>query len=118
MLHETFWLSLKNIGEALATFGAHSYFLLAVALFSLGLWGVMTQKSGIRILISIEMMLNAANINFVAFSAYHGQAQGFTYALFVIAIAAAEAAVGLAIFVNLYRLRQTIDLDRITTLRG
>jgi NADH-quinone oxidoreductase subunit K len=110
--------SLTNLWDALTTFGAHSYFLLSVALFSLGLYGVLSQKSGIRLLISIEMMLNAANINFVAFSAFYDQSQGYVYALFVIAIAAAEAAVGLAIFVNLFRLRQTIELERINTLRG
>ena len=94
------------------------YFILATALFGVGLWGVLTQKSGIRLLMSIEMMLNAANINFVAFSAHYNEADGFVFALFVIAIAAAEAAVGLAIFVNLFRVRQTIDLDRVNTLRG
>jgi F420H2 dehydrogenase subunit K len=94
------------------------YFILATALFGIGLYGVLTRKSGIRLLMSIEMMLNAANINFVAFAAHYGESSGFAYALFVIAIAAAEAAVGLAIFVNLFRVRQTIELDRINTLKG
>ena len=116
--YDSFLTSLDAIWTALTTFGAHSYFLLAAALFSMGLWGVLTQKTGIRLLISIEMMLNAANINFVAFSSMHGQAQGFAYALFVIAIAAAEAAVGLAIFVNLFRVRQTNELDQVNTLKG
>lgn len=96
---------------------ANWYFILATALFGVGLYGVLTQKSGIRILMCIEMMLNAANINFVAFSSLHGQANGFAYALFVIAIAAAEAAVGLAIFVNLFRVRKTIELDQVRSLR-
>src|ERR1051325_10402667 len=94
------------------------YFMLRVLLFGVGLYGVLTQKSGIRILMCVEMLLNASNINFVAFASMWNQAHGFVYAFFVIAIAAAEAAVGLAIFVNLYRVRQTIDLDQVTTLRG
>lgn len=93
------------------------YFVLSTALFGIGLYGVLTQKSGIRILMCVEMMLNAANINFVAFSSLYGQATGYAYALFVIAIAAAEAAVGLAIFVNLWRVRKTIDLDQVKSLR-
>ncbi|SRR5581483_4984143 len=94
------------------------YFILSTAMFGVGLYGVLSQKSGIRLLMSIEIMLNAANINFVAFGAMYGQATGFVYALFVIAIAAAEATVGLAIFVNLFRVRRTIDLDQIKTLQG
>lgn len=103
---------------ALPEISANWYFILATALFGIGLYGVVTQKSGIRILMSIEMMLNAANINFVAFSSLHNESEGFVYALFVIAVAAAEAAVGLAIFVNLFRLRRTIDTDRVNTLKG
>ncbi len=99
------------------TISASWYFILAAALFGLGLYGVLTQKSGIRLLICVEMMLNASNINFVAFSSLRGEAEGFAYALFVIAIAAAEAAVGLAIFVNLFRVRNTIEMDQVKTLR-
>jgi F420H2 dehydrogenase subunit K len=93
------------------------YFIISTALFGVGLYGVLTQKSGIRILMCVEMMLNAANINFVAFSSLYGHATGYAYALFIIAIAAAEAAVGLAIFVNLWRVRHTIELDQVKTLR-
>ena len=94
------------------------YFVLSTALFAIGLLGILTQKSGIRILMCVEMMLNASNINFVAFGSTSGQMNGFVYAFFIIAIAAAEAAVGLAIFVNLYRVRQTIDLDQVRSLQG
>ncbi|MEA3201585.1 MAG: dehydrogenase subunit [Thermoplasmata archaeon] len=94
------------------------YFILSAAMFGVGLYGVVTQKSGIRLLMSIEIMLNAANINFVAFGAMYARPEGFVYALFVIAIAAAEAAVGLAIFVNLFRVRKTIELDQIKSLQG
>lgn len=97
---------------------ANWYFILSVMLFGVGLYGVLTQKSAIRLLMCIEMMLNAANINFVAFSSMYGQSHGFVYAFFIIAIAAAEAAVGLAIFVNLFRVRHTVELDKATTLRG
>lgn len=93
------------------------YFTLATILFGVGLYGVLTQTSGIRILMCVEMMLNAANINFVAFGSLFVEPDGFAYALFIIAIAAAEAAVGLAIFVNLFRVRHTIELDQITSLR-
>ena len=96
------------------------YFILSAALFGIGLYGVLTQKSGIRILMCVEMMLNASNINFVAFASLYGGAEGangYAYALFVIAIAAAEAAVGLAIFVNLWRVRHTIELDQVKSLR-
>ena len=96
---------------------ANWYFILATALFGVGLYGILTQTSAIRILMCIEMLLNAANINFVAFSSLYQQATGFAYAFFVIAIAAAEAAVGLAILVNVFRVRHTIELDQVKTLR-
>lgn len=94
------------------------YFILSTLLFGVGIYGVLTQKSGIRLLMCVEMMLNAANINFVAFGSLYGQMHGYAYAFFIIAIAAAEAAVGLAIFVNLYRVGQTIELDQVTSLKG
>jgi NADH-quinone oxidoreductase subunit K len=92
--------------------------MLAAALFAVGLLGVITQRNAIRILISVEMLLNAANINFVAFSSYHGHADGYAFALFVIAFAAAEAAVGLAIFINLFRLRESIDVGGLAAMKG
>lgn len=96
----------------------NAYILLSAALFAIGLLGVITQRNAIRILISIEMVLNAANINFVAFASYHGQADGYAFALFAIAFAAAEAAVGLAIFINLFRLRETIDVTALAAMKG
>ena len=99
------------------TIAANWYFILATALFGIGLYGILTQKSAIRLLMCVEMLLNAANINFVAFSSLYGQAHGFVYAFFIIAIAAAEAAVGLAIFVNLFRIRKTVELDQVKSLR-
>ena len=100
------------------TIAANWYFVLSTFLFGVGMYGILTQRSGIRLLMCVEMLLNAANINFVAFGSLYGRPEGFAYAFFIIAIAAAEAAVGLAIFVNLYRVRKTIELDQVTTLRG
>ncbi len=93
-------------------------FLIASAMiFTIGSYGIITQRSGIKILMSIELMLNAANINLVAFSSFNGNASGQVFALFSIAIAAAEAAIGFAILVALFRVRDTINLDNINILR-
>jgi len=92
-------------------------------LFSVGAYGVLTRKNAIVVLMSIEVMLNAANINLVAFSSYHSSlhtvkdASGQVFALFSIAIAAAEVAVGLAIILSVYRRYKTIDVDKINILR-
>jgi len=92
-------------------------------LFAIGVYGVLTRKNAIVVLMSIEVMLNAANINLVAFSSYHttlhmeSDASGQAFALFSIAIAAAEVAVGLAIILSVYRRYQTIDVDKLNILR-
>lgn len=97
---------------------AIEYFLgLSAILFTIGAVGVLVKKNAIVVLMSIELMLNAANINFVAFSAYSGNLYGQVFALVSIAIAAAEVAVGLAIIMNLYKTRDTIGLDEINLLR-
>ncbi|WP_019176175.1 F420H2 dehydrogenase subunit FpoK [Methanomassiliicoccus luminyensis] len=94
------------------------YFLgLGAILFVIGLVGVLTKKNAIIVLMCVELMLNAANINFVAFSSYLNDATGQIFALFSIAIAAAEVAVGLAIILVLYKSRDTINLDEINLLR-
>jgi NADH:ubiquinone oxidoreductase subunit K len=93
------------------------YILLSSAIFSIGAYGIITQRSGIKILMSIELMLNSANLNLVAFSSFNGNANGQVFALFSIAIAAAEAAIGFAILVALFRVRDTINLDNINILR-
>lgn len=94
------------------------YLLLSAALFTIGLLGVMTRRNLIALIISIELMLNAANINFVAFSQYLGQTAGGVMAVLVLALAAAEAAVGLAIGLYLYRRNGTIDVEQFHMLRG
>jgi NADH-quinone oxidoreductase subunit K len=93
------------------------YVTLAAALFSIGVFGLLTQKSALRILIGIELVLNSANINFVAFANHYGDTNGLVYALFVIALAAAEAAVGLAIFIHVFRTIGTIDVSRPREMR-
>ncbi len=93
------------------------YVGLAAALFCIGAFGLLTQKSALRILISVELVLNAANINFVAFANLHGDATGLIYVFFTIALAAAEAAVGLSIFIHLYRHVRTVDVTKSTLLR-
>lgn len=97
---------------------AIEYFIgLSAILFVIGAIGVLTKKNAIVVLMCIEMMLNAANINFVAFSAFSGNLNGMVFALVSIAIAAAEVAVGLAIVLNLYKTRDTIGLDEVNLLR-
>jgi NADH:ubiquinone oxidoreductase subunit K len=94
------------------------YFLgLSAILFVIGAYGVLTRKNAIVVLMSIEIMLNAANINFVAFSSFFNNVNGQVFALFSIAVAAAEVAVGLAILLNLYKVRDTITLDDLNLLR-
>lgn len=90
---------------------------ISTALFGIGLYGVLTQKSAIRILISIELLLNSANINFVAFSTYSDNYDGWTMALIVMAIAAAEAAIGIAIFLNVFRQFGSINVPTLVGLK-
>ncbi len=93
--------------------------ILAVSavLFTIGVVGVLLRRGAITILMSVELMLNAANLAFVAFSRQLGQAEGQIYAFFVMTLAAAEAAVGLAIVIALFRLRETTDVDEIHLLK-
>ncbi len=95
----------------------YSYLLIAAILFTVGAYGIITQRSGIKILMCIELMLNSANLNLVAFSSFNNNSTGQVFALFSIAIAAAEAAIGFAILVALFRVRDTINLDNINVLR-
>lgn len=94
------------------------YLLLGAVLFTIGLLGVMTRRNLIAAIISIELMLNAANINFLAFSQYAGYGDGSAVAILVMALAAAEVAIGLAIGLALYRRYGTIDIEQFNKLRG
>lgn len=93
---------------------------LGSALFCIGLYGVLTSKSVLKTLMSLEILFNAANINLIAFSHFTDLTlvRGQVFALFVMAIAAAEAALGLALIINVYRIKQTSNLSRLTELKG
>ena len=95
------------------------YLILAALLFCIGLAVVLTRRNAIAVLIGLELMLNAANINLVAFSRYDAfMLQGQVFALFVIVVAAAEAAVALALVVRVYGYFKVADLDKLNELKG
>jgi len=97
-----------------------SYLVVAAILFSLGIYGVMTRKNAVAILMGIELILNSANINFIAFNRFSGMAQldGQVFSIFVIVLAAAEAAVALAIIINLFKNIGTVEVDSADILKG
>ena len=96
-----------------------NYLLIAAILFSLGVFAVMTRRNGIAVLMGVELMLNAANINFVAFSRFGGMnLDGHIFSLFVIVLAAAEAAVALAIVINIYNNLNTINIEDASELKN
>jgi len=92
--------------------------MLSGTLFAVGLIGVIVRRNMITVLMCIELMLNAVNINLVAFSHRLADLQGQVFAVFVITVAAGEAAVGLAIIIQLYRMRSTVNVDEVKTLHG
>ena len=99
----------------------HYYIVLAALLFSIGLAGALTRRNAILVLIGIELMLNAANLNFITFWRYSANANeliGMMFVIFSIGIAAAEAAVGLAIVIAIYRHHRTTRLDNVDNLKG
>jgi NADH-quinone oxidoreductase subunit K len=93
------------------------YLLLAAAVFCIGLFGILTRQNALLFLMSVELMLNAANINLVAFSAYWGNVTGQTFSLFTMALAAAEVAVGIGIILVLYRNFQDVDVTLAKEMR-
>jgi len=96
-----------------------TYLIVSVILLCLGLLAVMTRKNAVSILMGVELILNSAGLNFVAFSRFSsGNLYGQAAALFVIIVAAAEAAVALAIFLNLFRLKATAEVDKADMLQG
>jgi len=98
--------------------GLTSYLVVAALVFVIGLFGVLTRRNAVGILLGIELMLNAVNINLVAFAHFQGDLTGLVFAVFAIAITVAEVAVGLAIVIVIFRVRRTIDADRLDLLRG
>jgi NADH-quinone oxidoreductase subunit K len=95
-----------------------AYLALAGLVFAIGLFGVLTRRNAIGILLGIELMLNAVNINLVAFGRFRGDLAGALFALFTIAITVAEVAVGLAIVIMIFRVRRTVEADHLDLLRG
>ena len=93
------------------------YLVLSGILFTIGVIGALTRRNAIIVFMSIEMMLNAVNLTFITVSRFLQSMDGVLFAFFVMAVAAAEAAVGLAIFVTIYRSRETINVDEINLLK-
>jgi NADH-quinone oxidoreductase subunit K len=93
------------------------YLFLSAAIFSIGLFGILTQRNALMFLMSVELLLNAANINLVAFSLYWGNLTGQLFALIVIALAAAEVAIGIGIILTVNRNFDNIDVTDAATMR-
>lgn len=98
------------------TVGLNAFILLAGLLFAIGLLGVILRKNTLVIYMSLELMLNAVNLALVAFSRYNGTMDGNLFVFFIITVAAAEVALGLAIIVALFRLRQTVMVNQLTSM--
>ena len=101
----------------------NQFLLLGAVLFCIGVYGVLARRNGVAVLMSIELILNSVNINFLAFNAMWAKnntqhTDGAVFALFVIAVAAAEVGVGLALVLMLYRNMKTIDVDKVDALKG
>lgn len=100
--------------------GLNHYLFLGAALFAAGVYGVITRRNGIALLMSIELLFNAVNVNLVAFSRFRGAgfSHGELFTVFVIAVAAAESVLGLAIILAIYRRRKVINSDELKLLKG
>ncbi|MEY3290784.1 MAG: NADH-quinone oxidoreductase subunit [Actinomycetota bacterium] len=96
----------------------NQFLILAAVLFCIGVYGVIARKNAVLVLMSIELILNSVNINLLAFSMRNGSIDGHTFALYIIAIAAAEVGVGLAMVLLMYRNRRSIDLDDLSEMKG
>jgi NAD(P)H-quinone oxidoreductase subunit 4L len=96
----------------------NEFLILAAVLFCIGVYGVIARRNGVLVLMSIELILNAVNINLVAFSAMTNAVSGQVFALFVITVAAAEVGVGLAMILAIFRNYRTVDLDEVDLMKG
>ncbi|MFM2078229.1 MAG: NADH-quinone oxidoreductase subunit [Actinomycetota bacterium] len=96
----------------------NQFLLLGALLFCMGVYGVLTRKNAVMVLLSIELILNSVNINLLAFDAMNGSSDGNVFALFIIAVAAAEVGVGLAMVLLIYRNRRNISLDDLSEMKG
>jgi NADH-quinone oxidoreductase subunit K len=99
------------------TIGLSHYLILSAVLFSIGAMGVLVRRNALVVFMCVELMLNAVNLTFVAFSRFRGDMDGHVLAFFVMAVAAAEAAVGLAIILALFRSRKTLNVDEADLMR-
>ena len=97
--------------------GLHHYLIVSVLLFCLGLWGVIVRRNLLIMYMSLELMLNAANLALVAFSRFNEKLDGQIMVFFIITVAAAEVSVGLALIVALYRKKQTAHVEDLTTMK-
>ena len=104
--------------ETLQAIPLNHYILLSAALFSIGVMGVLLRRNAIIIFMCIELMLNAVNLLMVAFSAHHGDGKGQVFVFFIMAVAAAEVAVGLAILMSVYRNTKSTDIYMLNKLKG
>ena len=96
----------------------NQFLLLGAVLFCIGVYGALARKNAVLVLMSIELILNSVNINLIAFSMMNDNIDGQVFALFIIAIAAAEVGVGLAMVLLIYRNRRSIALDDLSTMKG
>jgi len=96
----------------------NQFLLLAAVLFALGVYGVIARRNGVMVLMAIELILNSVNINLVAFSVMSDNVSGQVFALFIIAVAAAEVGVGLAIVLAIFRNRRSVELDELDLMKG
>ena len=96
----------------------NQFLILGAMLFCMGVYGVLSRKNAVMVLLSIELILNSVNINLLAFDRLNGNAEGNVFALFVIAIAAAEVGVGLAMVMLIYRNKKSISLDDLSEMKG
>ena len=97
---------------------AANFLILAAALFCIGVYGVIARRNAVMVLMSIELILNAVNLNLIAFAMMNDNVDGQVFALYVIAIAAAEVGVGLAMVLMIYRNRRSIGLDELSEMKG
>ncbi len=95
----------------------HYYLIVSAIMFTTGVIGVLMRRNAIIILMCIELMLNSVDLTFVSFSAYLGDATGQIFVFFVMAVAAAEAAIGLAIIIALFRIKQTVNINDVNLLK-
>ena len=97
---------------------AVNFLLLAAVLFCIGVYGVVARRNAVMVLMSVELILNAVNLNLIAFALMHGNVDGQVFALYVIAVAAAEVGVGLGMVLLVYRNRRSISLDELSEMKG